>query len=294
MGCAVSRTPCAGYSTHAGCGSLVRMGDHVGGGDRANYWFPLVLLGFGLLALLGWESMPTVWDDFGWFAYAQFVDDEYLGMDSYQMTTNTLAPELYSVSVARVSTLYPMRDFPWTVLVTATLVATMAWYGSRARRAGRSARPFVVMAVGGGIAVPVAYVATGMASAIPDSAGMVTSVGLPLLGLGLLTGAWAYLRPGRWRRAAAMTSAICLLIGTGTVLGAWTPGLLEPVIITGGLLALARFERSRLLAVVALLVLAAMLVFPGNTLSMLVPAMVVLAAAITILVRQGGTSEPAV
>ena len=91
-----------------------------------------------------------------------------------------------------------------------------------------------------------------------------------------------------------MTSAICLLVGTGTVLGAWAPGLLEPVVITGGLLALARFERSRLLAVVALLVLAAMLVFPVSTLSMLVPAMVVLAAAITVLVRQGGTSEPAV
>lgn len=270
------------------------MGDHVGDKGRPNYWFPLVLLGFGLLALLGWESMSTAWEDDGWFTYAVFADDQYFGVE--QHLTSIAAPqEVYGVSGTWASTLYPMRDFPWAVLLTGTVVATVAWYGWRARRAGRSARTFVIAAVGGGIAVVVAYVATGMASAVPDPAGTVTSVGLPLVGLGALAGAWAYLRPGRWRRATAMTSAICLLVGAGTVLGAWAPGLLEPVIITGGLLALARFERSRLLAVVALLILAAMLVFPpGSTPSMLVPAMVVLAAAIVILVRQGGTSEPAV
>jgi hypothetical protein len=272
------------------------MGDHVGDRGRPNYWFPLVLLGFGLLALLAWESMPTAWEDHGWFTYAVFTDDQYFDVGQGGLTGTGLVQEQHSVSVASTGmALYPMRDLPWAVLVIGTVVATMAWYGWRARRAGGSARPFVIVAVGGGIAVVVAYVATGMASAVPDPAGTVSSVGLPLVGLGALAGAWAYLRPGRWRRATAMTSAICLLVGAGTVLGAWAPGLLEPVIITGGLLALARLERSRLLTVVALLMLATMLVFPpGSTLSMLVPAMVVLAAAIVILVRQGGTSEPAV
>ena len=90
-----------------------------------------------------------------------------------------------------------------------------------------------------------------------------------------------------------MISAGCLLIGTGTVLGAWAPGLLEPVIITAGLLALARFERSKLLAIVAVLVLAAMAVFPVSPLGMLIPAMVTLAAAIVTLLRQSGEAEPA-
>lgn len=274
----------------SGCDSLGRMGDNAGG--RAGYWFPLALLGFGLLAMLGLESVPAG-RDLGWFAYATFSDDMYFGPEFYQADTG-LVQEQNSVSVALYEPgPYLMRDFPWTVLVTATLVATMAWYGWRARRAGKPAGTYVMLAVGGGLAVLVAYVATGMATATSDPAGMITSVGLPLLGLGAMTGAWAYLRLGPWRRAAAMISVAALLIGAGTVLGAWAPALLEPVIITAGLFALARFERSRLLAIVAVLVLAAMVVFPAGTLSMLVPAMVVLAAAIVVLVRQGGAAEPA-
>jgi hypothetical protein len=267
------------------------MGARVGDGSRPNYWFPLVLLGFGLLALLFWESMPTVWQDDGWLTYGMYTEDRYFGAEQHMFGVG-FSQDAYGVMVARTNTLYPMRDFPWTVLTTATVVATVAWYGWQARRAGKSARTYVLVAVCAAVAVPVASIATGMASVIPEPAAMVTSVGLPLLGLGALAGAWAY-RPGRWRRTAAAISAVCLLIGAGTELGSWAPGLLEPVVITGGLLALARFERSRLLAVVALVVLATMLVFPISTLSMLVPAMVVLAAAIVILVRQGGTTEPA-
>jgi hypothetical protein len=266
------------------------MGDNAGG--RAGYWFPLALLGFGLLAMLGWESVPTG-QDFGWFAYAPLSDGMYFGPDFYESDTSVVV-EQNSVSLTRFEPgPYLMRDFPWSVLVTATLVATMAWYGWRARRAGEPVGTYVMLAVGGGLAVLLAYVATGMATVTADPSGMVTSVGLPLLGLGAMTGAWAYLRLGPWRRAAGMISAAALLIGTGTVLGAWSPGLLEPVIITAGLLALARFERSRLLAIVAVLVLAAMVVFPAGTLSMLAPAMVVLAAVIVVLVRQGGSPEPA-
>lgn len=269
------------------CDSLVRMGE-----SRAGYWFPLALLGFGLLAMLGWESVPAG-HGFGWFSYATFSDDMYFGPEFYQSNTG-LVQEQNSISVVRFEPgPYLMRDFPWPVLVIATLVATMAWYGWRARRAGKPAGTYVMLAVGGGLAVLVAYVATGMATVTSDPAGMVTSVGLPLLGLGAITGAWAYLRLGPWRRAAGMISVAALLIGAGTVLGAWAPALLEPVIITAGLLALARFEHSRLLAVVAVLVLAAMVVFPAGPLSMLAPAIVVLAAAIVVLVRQGGSPEPA-
>jgi hypothetical protein len=77
------------------------------------------------------------------------------------------------------------------------------------------------------------------------------------------------------------------------VLGAWSPGLLDPVIIAGGLLILARYERSRLLAVVAVAVLVAMVVFPVGMLSTLIPAVMMLAAAIVALVRQSGAPEPA-
>ena len=45
------------------------MGARAAVGGRPGYWFPLVLLGFGLLGLLGWHSVRPD-QGFGWFAYA--------------------------------------------------------------------------------------------------------------------------------------------------------------------------------------------------------------------------------
>jgi hypothetical protein len=181
------------------------------------------------------------------------------------------------------------RDWPWAVLITATFVAAVAWYARRARRAGGSVRAHVALAVGGAIAVPACYVAAGTADAIGDPAALVPAVGLPLLGLGGLAGAWAYFRRGAWRRTAAVVSVGSLVVGVGAVLGSWSPGLLDPVLIATGLLVLAGYERSRLLAVLAGTVLVALVAFPEGALSMLVPAVLVLATAITALVRRGGT-----
>jgi hypothetical protein len=270
------------------------MGERATAEGRSGYWFPLVLLGFGLLGLLGWDSVRSG-QDFGWFAdapqlpYHAYANTQFGSVfvgESQVLVGST------SDAVRFETARYPMQDFAWTVLVMATLVVTMAWYGWRARRAGGSVRAYVALAVGGGVAVPAAYVVVGMASAMPDPAGLVTSVGLPLVVLGALAGAWAYsLRP--WRRTATTIGVVCLVIGVGTLLGALAPGLLGPVVIAGGLLALARFERSRLLAVAAGTVLVAMVAFPVGTPSMLIPAMVLLAVAIVALVRQSGAGAPA-
>lgn len=245
-------------------------------GDRAatgrGYWFPLVLLGFGLLAMLGWDSVP----DHGWFAYAPSPD----GMGEYGVGNSV-------VLVRFEQDQYPPRDWPWPVLVTATFVATVAWYGWRA---GDPVRRYVALALGGGVAILVGYVATGMADVAHDPAGFVSSVGLPLLALGAVAGAWARLRPGPGRRVAALISVSCLVVGVGTVLGTWAPGLYDPVVIAVGLFVLARLERSRLLAAVAAVVLVAMVVFPTGTLSTLLPAALTLAGAIVALAHQ---SRPA-
>jgi hypothetical protein len=174
------------------------------------------------------------------------------------------------------------------VLIAVTAVGSVAWYAFLARRAGGSVRAYVRLAVAAGLAVPACYVVAGLADAIADPAGMVPSVGLPLLGLGALAGGWAYFGP--WRRTAAAIGLVCLVTGAATVLGAWSSGLLEPVLITAGLLALARYERSRLLAVAALAVLVALVVFSDEVLSILVPAVIALATAIVALVRQNSTS----
>lgn len=267
-------------------GNLPRVGERATAESRSGYWFPLVLLGFGLLGLLGWDSMPPG-EDFGWLAYAPPPSLE----NSYFVDTQILVGTDVAVNfdVKR----YPMRDFGWAVLVLATLVVTLAWYGWRARGTGGAVRTYVALAVVGGVAVPAAHIVAGMAGAMPDPAGLITSVGLPLFVLGALTGAWAYSRRRPWHRTAATISVACLVIGIGTILGAWAPGLLDPVIIAGGLVALARFERSRLLVAVAGVVLVAMVAFPAGTLSMLVPAALMLAAAIVVLVRQSGAGAPA-
>lgn len=255
------------------------MSDRVGG--RHGYWFPLVLLGFGLLGLLGWYVWPAT-DDFGWFAYVPQSPEFGLAEEQHLVGVDFGAVLTPGAQMA------PARDSSWAVLVTVTLVATMAWYGWRARRAGGSVRPYVMSAVGGGVGVAVCYLVAGMASSVTDPAGLVTSVGLPLAGLGAVSGVWAYFQR---RRVAAAVSVVCLVAGVGMMLGAWAPGLLDPLVITGGLLALARYERSRLLAVVAGVLLVVMLVFPDGPPSMLLPAVVLLGTAIIVLARQSRTID---
>jgi hypothetical protein len=248
-------------------------------GERG-FWFPLVLLGFGLLALLGWNSTRP-FRDIGWIAYQPLP-----ATSGYVVGGGGVATAYVGLSQSGLG-LAPVRDRAWVVLVTVTLVATMAWYGWRARRAGDSAGTYVALAVGGGIAVPVGYVAAAVTDAAADPAGLVTPVALPLVALGGLALVWARVRLGpRWRVVVVAVGVACLLVGLATMLGAWAPGLFLPVVIAGGLLALARFERSRLLALVAVAVLAALLVFPLGTLSTLVPAVIVLAAAVVSLARR--------
>jgi len=120
---------------------------------------------------------------------------------------------------------------------------------------------------------------------MPDEGDLVGSVALPLLGLGVLAGAYHWF--GSRRRVTAVLGAVFLLAGFSVLLGAWAYGQVDLLIITCGLLALARYERSRLVAVLSVVVLVALLAFPYGVLSTLVPAALVLAAAITALARQG-------
>jgi hypothetical protein len=256
---------------------------------RYGYWFPLALLGFGLLLLLGWESVRTP-ADFGWFAYGPASSGT--GYDTATAVAITPAPGGINTAVPLLA-YSPVWNWTWTVLITATLAGTVAWYAVRARRAGRSVRRHLVVAAGGGVAVWVCHFVAGFADASADPGELIPSVGLPLVALGVLAGVWAYLRPGPRHRTAATISVCCLLAGVAVLLGAWSPALLDPVFLACGLLALARFERSRLVAVVACLVLVARLVFPDGTLAALVPAVVVFAAAIVALVRRNSTAAPA-
>jgi hypothetical protein len=248
---------------------------------RSAYWFPLVLLGFGLLVLLGWDVVAAQ-SEYGWFAYAP---------ETSGIVTSTLVSMGVSADYPPPAWI-PARDWPWAVLITVTFVATVAWYARRARRAERSARPYVVLTVAGGLAVPACYVVAGIADATANPAELVPSVAWPLLLLGVLTGAWAYFRLGPWRRTTATVGIVCTVTGLATVLGALAPGLLEPVLIGAGLLTLSWYERSRLLAAAAVAVAAALVVFPDGPLSTLIAAVLALATAIAALVRQNVSPAP--
>jgi hypothetical protein len=118
----------------------------------------LVLLGFGLLGLLGWDSVRAG-QEFGWFSYTPLPPE--IG---YVAQQNTLIVASYSAGTPFGLGRFPAQGEAWAVLVTATLVATAVWYGWRARRSG-SVRTYVAVAVAGGIAVPAGYVAAPMSPA---------------------------------------------------------------------------------------------------------------------------------
>ncbi|MFI7678998.1 hypothetical protein [Actinophytocola sp. NPDC049390] len=256
------------------------MGERTAGDGRSGYWFPLALLGFGMLALLVWDSVPTT-EDVGWFAYAP----ESAGPGMSQTVLTAVA---YHDSPVPLLATYPDLSGRWLVLLTACLVGTVAWYAVRARRAGRSVRGHVAVALGASAAIWVCYAIAGIADATVRPGEPVPSIWLPLVVLGVLAG--AYSRLGARRRTAAVISIACLGAGVAVVLGAWAPGLLAPVLIAAGLLALARYERSRLVVGVACLVPVALLVVPEGTPRTLVPAVVLLAAAMVALARRD--SEP--
>ena len=241
------------------------------------YWFPLVLLGFGLLTLLAGEGGR---DDVDWFAYAPATSGE-------AHAVAILEPARYYNTPLPIGVGFSTRDWTWTVLVAVVVAGAVAWYGVRAR----AVRKHLAVAVGGVLAVLACHVVAGLADAVPEEGELVRSVALPLAGLGVLTGAYYWLGPRR--RAAAVVSVVCLAVGASALLGVWAYGLVDPVLITCGLLVLARYERSRLVAALSVVVLAALLLFPYGVPSTLVPAALVLAAAIAALVRRGGLPHPA-
>jgi hypothetical protein len=273
---------------HRGFATLPQMGERTTEG-RYGYWFPLALLGFGLLLLLGWESVRTP-EDFGWFAY-----DPALSDTGYVITT---AVAISPAPWRRQHRGAAACVFPGLGLdVDGADHRDAGKHGGLVRRAGSPGRPVRAaspgVAVGGGVAVWASHFVAGFADASADPGELIPSVGLPLVALGVLAGVWVYLRPGPGHRTAATISVCCLLVGVAVLLGAWSPGLLDPVFLACGLLALAWFERSRLVAVVACLVLVARFVFPDGTLSTLVPAVIVFAAGIVALVRRNNTAAPA-
>ncbi|HEV7975735.1 hypothetical protein [Amycolatopsis sp.] len=231
------------------------------------FWFPLALLGFVLIALAlvppGNES-PFAW-----------VSSSVSG-----------GVPIHAVSVTQVATgdfhvLGTRADY-WPYLVAAIFVATVAWYAVRAEKP-RPWRRLAAIAFCGLIAIPIAgIVADGMMSHGDGRELLGTVMGLfALLGAG--GAAWAYFRLGPGRGAAIIIAVMFGPLAVYAWLVALVPQTAEALLPGLGLLALAWFERSVLLASVTLAFLLAVIVFTTGLAALLVPAAVMLAGAIATL-----------
>jgi len=193
---------------------------------------------------------------------------------------------MYAVSAMRTSTggfhiLETHKDY-WPYLVAAIFVATVAWYAVRAEKP-KPWRRLAAIAFCGLIAIPIAGIVAGGMTSHGDGRELLgTVMGLfTLLGAG--GAAWAYFRLGPGRGAAII---IAVMFGPLAVYG-WLVSLLpqmaEALLPGLGLLALAWFERSVLLASVTVAFLLAAAVFTTGSAALLIPAAVTLVGAIATL-----------
>ncbi|MDT7724659.1 MAG: hypothetical protein QOI21_1235 [Actinomycetota bacterium] len=242
-------------------------------GKRPAFWFPLALLGFVLIGL----ALVSPGNAGGPFPLLNPAGS------GYRMEQELHA---YAVAVTRVSTdnfhvLEQHTDY-WSYLVALVFVATVAWYAVRAATP-RPWRKLITVTVGGLLALPVAeVVADGMASH-GDGREMLGTVMSLFALLGAGGAAWAYFRLGTGRGAAIVIALMFCPLAVYGWLVSLLPQTAEALVPGLGLLALAWFERSRLLASVTAAFLLVVVVFTSGSAALLVPAAVMLAGALAAL-----------
>jgi hypothetical protein len=232
------------------------------------FWFPLALLGFTLIGL----ALVPPGDD-RWFAYVSPSSSPGGTSASTASVTASIVGDFH-VRVTRAEY--------WPYLIAAIFVATVAWYAVRAEKP-RPWRRLAAITVSGLIAIPIAgIVADGMTSHGDGRELLGTVMGLfALLGAG--GAAWAYFRLGPGRGAAIIIAVMFGPLAVYAWLVALVPQTAEALLPGLGLLALAWFERSVLLAAITLAFLLAVIVFTTGLAALLVPAAVMLAGAIATL-----------
>ncbi|AXB43916.1 hypothetical protein [Amycolatopsis albispora] len=241
---------------------------------RRDYWLPLALIGFLLLAALAFAPR----EDFGWFAYAPQGE-------------NVAVAQLYAYTgdqgLVALESPQPFTAFgDWPVGALLVFALTVAWYVFRAKPRPSPWR--VALLVAGGIAAIMVLSIFGAASwSLIDESGFVTTFVLPLGGLGLLGLAWAYFGTGRGRTVAGWLGGVLAGLAASMLLAMALPGMDDLLVYTAGLLVLAWLERSLLLVVITVAaVVGSLEVIPAPP--GLVPGLVLLAGAIAALVTRRG------
>ncbi|MFF5987523.1 hypothetical protein [Prauserella flavalba] len=243
--------------------------------ERYGYWFPLALLGFGLLGAV--TVRPAA--DVGWFAYRPGSERQYLTSVSYAE----------SVDVEAGFHVVAGGAYGWQahVAIVALFLASVAWYAARARKAGTPwpAPRIVVVAAGGALAVEGAYL--GLLNVPKGLTGeaFAAALSLPLALLGLISLAGAYFLKGTARRVTGVLGVVLLGVAIGSVLLPSADEAAAVIVLSAGLFLLAWVHRSVLLgAVAALFLLSGGAVSAADPAALVVPAAVSLAGAMVALV----------
>jgi hypothetical protein len=252
----------------------------MGSRGRFGFWFPLVLLGF--LTLGGIVLVDRPWTP---SAGAHVLSPRLPGLGTGGMSGTGLGgytPDSNTVliSITQVSDSYGgATPFPagyWVAGVFAVFLATVVFYAwSSGRR-----RLFAWVGLYGLVAIAGLLLVTDIVARQPD---LRTTIGGSLTAMGLCAAAWVYFRLGPGRNAVTAIGAICLPIGFAALLVGTVAVSADQWVVTVGLLALAWFERSWLLAAVAGLVFVVAWAFLPETIGLVLAASVLLVGGIAAL-----------
>ncbi|TKG66695.1 hypothetical protein [Prauserella endophytica] len=236
--------------------------------ERYDYWFPLALLGFGLLGAI--TVRPAA--GFGWFAYQPGNERRYLTSVSYAEPADVEA----GFHVARWST----DGWQVHVAIAGLFLATVGWYAARARKAGTPwpTTRIVAVAAGGALAVEGAYLGLTHVPKVLTDGASAAALSLPLALLGLVSLAGAYFLRGTWRRVTGVLAVVLLGVAVGAVVLPSADEAAAVIVLSAALFLLAWLHRSVLLGGVA-----ALFLLTGGAGSAADPAALVVPAAVSLL-----------
>ncbi|SFB38627.1 hypothetical protein SAMN05216266_109271 [Amycolatopsis marina] len=250
-------------------------------GQRREYWFPLALLGFFLLAL----TAPHAEHDFGWMAYGPVPDDlPFYGSVLVSARSNG------KIDAFHVGTAHYWQG--WFLAVLVLYLATVAWYVLRLRSTGVTVSWWrgVAVGLGGSLVLWLGHEVLDVVDRpTPSSAFATTGVSLVLLGLCAL--AWSRFGGGKYRRTTAVLGVVLIGLVAAAGLVVLVPGSADIVVVSAALLALGRLERSGLLTAVSVLFLVAGLFLTPGSLATQTGAAVMFGGVIAALLRR---ARPAV
>lgn len=250
---------------------------------RPGFWFPLALLGFLALGSAAF-AQGEWWVD---ARRTSFPDDGYpvattlYGVEmsqSAERQLHVLSPGAMYGTTGWSSTSTPEY---WLFGMTLVLLASIAWY---AHGSGR-VRAFVLATVCGVVTIVAFPCMMWIVEKTPDLAPTIAG---SLLAIGLCAAAWVYFQLGRGKSVLTVISMVTLAVGATGLLATWTSYRADQLLVASGLLVLAWWERSLLLAALTAVLLVIGAVSLPTLIELVLVTGLLFACSFVALARSGG------